>query len=157
MSLPSFSSSTWQHQVPFGRESFAHLYFSIFCLFLHFVRNVHNLRHSHVSIRYPKAVERVLMSPAQHQLHHSEAERHSDRNFGVALSLWDWIFGSFHHSVSEKLTFGIGHETARFTRSVWSMYWLPVRDCLHRLARQAHVVPGTARRALPFLGQEETR
>ena len=116
-----------------------------------------NLRHSHVSIRYPKAVERVLMSPAQHQLHHSEAERHFDRNFGVALSLWDWIFGSFHHSVSEKLTFGIGHETARFTRSVWSMYWLPVRDCLHRLARQARIIPGPVRSAFPFLGQEETR
>ena len=97
------------------------------------------------------------MSPAQHQLHHSEAKRHFDRNFGVALSLWDRIFGSFHHSVSEKLTFGIGRETAGFTKSIWSMYWLPVRDCLHRLARQAHVVPGTARRVFPFLGQEETR
>ncbi|GIS13148.1 MAG: hypothetical protein CM15mP115_22990 [Alphaproteobacteria bacterium] len=54
------------------------------------------------------------MSPAQHQLHHSQSEKHYDRNFGVALSVWDRMFGSFHHSVSETLSFGIGKETAGF-------------------------------------------
>ncbi len=94
-----------------------------------------NLRHSHVAIRYPACLERVLMSPAQHQLHHSDATRHYDRNFGVALSVWDRIFGSFHHSVTESMTFGIGPETANFTKSVWSMYWSPFRDVLSRCRR----------------------
>ena len=97
-----------------------------------------NLRHSHVAIRYPAFLERVLMSPAQHQLHHSEATRHYDRNFGVALSVWDRLFGSFHHSVAESMTFGIGHETGRFTRSVWSMYWSPFRDIWSRCRRRLH-------------------
>lgn len=116
-----------------------------------------NLRHSHVSIRYPRAVERLLMSPAQHQLHHSEAERHFDRNFGVALSLWDRIFGSFHHSVSEKLTFGIGRETAGFTRSVWRMYWAPVRSGLGRLAALLGVDAAVSRRGLPPRAQRGPR
>ena len=92
-----------------------------------------NLRHSHIPIRYPLFIERFLMSPAQHQLHHSEAERHFDRNFGVALSVWDRMFGSFHHSVDEKVSFGIGRETAAFTRSVWSMYWSPFRFLFRRI------------------------
>lgn len=108
-----------------------------------------NLRQSHVSIRYPKAVEQVLMSPAQHQLHHSEVERHFDQNFGVALSLWDRIFGSFHHSVSEKLTFGIGRETAGFTKSIWSIYWLPVRDRMDRFAALGRVMAAATWRGLP--------
>ena len=94
-----------------------------------------NLRHSHIAIRYPQAVERLLMSPAQHQLHHSQSEKHYDRNFGVALSVWDRMFGSFHHSVSETLSFGIGKETARFTGSIWSMYWLPVSSLARRITR----------------------
>ncbi|MEC7210467.1 MAG: sterol desaturase family protein [Pseudomonadota bacterium] len=105
-----------------------------------------NLRHSHIPIRYPLFIERFLMSPAQHQLHHSEAEHHFDRNFGVALSVWDRMLGSFHHSVDEKVSFGIGRETAAFTRSVWSMYWSPFRFLLRR------IMPGrgapTARRRL---------
>ncbi|MEM9060862.1 MAG: sterol desaturase family protein [Pseudomonadota bacterium] len=67
-----------------------------------------NLRHSHISIRYWPWLERVLISPAQHQLHHSVAEEHHDKNFGAALAVWDWIFGSLHLSEDEsELTFGL--------------------------------------------------
>jgi sterol desaturase/sphingolipid hydroxylase (fatty acid hydroxylase superfamily) len=37
---------------------------------------------------------RLVHSPAHHQLHHSTDPRHFDRNFGYALSLWDWAFGT---------------------------------------------------------------
>lgn len=114
-----------------------------------------NLRHSHVAIRYPQVVERVLMSPAQHQLHHSEAVQHYDRNFGVALSVWDWMFGSFHHSVAEPLTFGIGRETTSFTRSIWSMYWLPVRSLLARVTRLGARLTGRTRLPSPFFSEKE--
>ena len=102
-----------------------------------------NPRHSHISIRYPQAIEWLLMSPAQHQLHHSQSEQHYDRNFGVALSVWDRMFGSFHHSVSETLSFGIGNKTARFTGSIWSMYWL-LSEASHG-ASPAPVLPLTGR------------
>lgn len=51
-----------------------------------------NLRHSHVWLRFG-AWERWLVSPAQHQLHHSpEGDR---RNFGTWLALWDRVFGTW--------------------------------------------------------------
>ena len=31
-----------------------------------------------------------------HQLHHSQAERHWDRNYATAFSLWDWCFGTLY-------------------------------------------------------------
>ncbi|MEM7269464.1 MAG: sterol desaturase family protein, partial [Pseudomonadota bacterium] len=52
-----------------------------------------NLRHSHINISYWPWLERVLISPAQHQVHHSIAEEHYDKNFGAALAIWDWMFG----------------------------------------------------------------
>ena len=50
-----------------------------------------NLRHSHVGITYGRVVERILISPAQHQIHHSVESRHRDRNFGAVLAIWDWM------------------------------------------------------------------
>ena len=131
---------TWFSQflgpILFGFISFFLLRYCI-CLAAKVVKSTiaATLRHSHIAIRYPQAVERLLMSPAQHQLHHSQSEKHYDRNFGVALSVWDLMFGSFHHSVSETLSFGIGKETARFTGSIWSMYWLPVSSLARRITR----------------------
>ena len=67
-----------------------------------------NLRLSHVGIRYWKWVEYIFISPAQHQLHHSIAREHHDKNFGAALAVWDWVFGSLHHSVEfDTLELGI--------------------------------------------------
>ena len=84
-----------------------------------------NLRHSHIAIRYPRAVEVFFMSPAQHQLHHSDNPQHFDKNFGVALSLWDWACGSFLHSTDAQLRFGIGEKAEPGTAYIWRMYFEP--------------------------------
>jgi sterol desaturase/sphingolipid hydroxylase (fatty acid hydroxylase superfamily) len=66
-----------------------------------------NLRHSHVKIRYPRLIELFFISPGQHQIHHSTEKRHFDKNFGVALAVWDLIFGSLLHSETQPHKFGL--------------------------------------------------
>ena len=66
-----------------------------------------NLRHSHVKIRYPRLIELFFISPGQHQIHHSTEKRHFDKNFGVALAVWDLIFGSLLHSEPQTHRFGL--------------------------------------------------
>lgn len=51
-----------------------------------------NLRHSPVWLSFGKW-ERWFISPAQHQVHHSTAMHHRDRNFGTCLAAWDRLFG----------------------------------------------------------------
>jgi len=89
-----------------------------------------NLRHSHISVSYPNVIENCLMSPAQHHLHHSSSQKHFDKNFGVALSIWDKIAGSFMYSSRETLEFGIGAETKEYTRTVAHMYLVPIKKVL---------------------------
>ncbi|MCP4822364.1 MAG: sterol desaturase family protein [Shimia sp.] len=87
-----------------------------------------NLRHSHINISYWPWLERVLISPAQHQLHHSTAERHFDKNFGAALAIWDWLFGSLHLSEHQQdLTFGLPESEASAT-NLLDIYFRPLRD-----------------------------
>ena len=86
-----------------------------------------NLRHSHISVSYPNVIENCLMSPAQHHLHHSSSQEHYDKNFGVALSIWDKMAGSFMHSSKETLVFGIGAETKEYTQTIAHMYLVPIK------------------------------
>lgn len=70
-----------------------------------------NLRHSQVWLSYGPMLEKWLISPAQHQIHHSADPKHHDRNFGASLAIWDWIFGSLYVTRErEKLSFGLGAE-----------------------------------------------
>lgn len=88
-----------------------------------------NLRHSHIDIRYPRWIEHILISPCQHQLHHSIAEEHYDKNFGSALAIWDWMFGSLHVSEKEKdLKFGLLPSEGFKENTLWEMYVTPVRE-----------------------------
>ena len=63
-----------------------------------------NLRHSHVWLRFPASIERWLMSPAQHQLHHSVDERHFDSNYGTWLAIWDRALGTHQFSPPEAIS-----------------------------------------------------
>jgi sterol desaturase/sphingolipid hydroxylase (fatty acid hydroxylase superfamily) len=68
-----------------------------------------NLRHSHVWLSFGPVVEHLVISPAQHQVHHSIDPRHHNRNYGEVLAIWDWMFGSLYvPKGQEDLCFGLG-------------------------------------------------
>lgn len=67
-----------------------------------------HLRHSHIWLSYGRTLEHILISPAQHQVHHSSARIHHDKNFGEVFAFWDWMFGTLYvPDGPEDLTFGI--------------------------------------------------
>ncbi|UVO52709.1 sterol desaturase family protein [Sphingomonas sp. SUN039] len=70
---------------------------------------IKHLHHSHVWISWRGAWGRLILSPAHHQIHHSVAPEHHDRNFGDTLAVFDWLAGTLHqpHSKREPLTFGV--------------------------------------------------
>lgn len=97
-----------------------------------------NLRHSHIDIRYPKWLEHVLISPAQHQVHHSIAEEHYDKNFGAALAVWDWLFGSLHVSDGDaKLKFGLTASERSSATSLKTLYLGPLTEIAHLCLRRS--------------------
>ena len=88
-----------------------------------------NLRHSHIDISYWKWLEHILISPSQHQVHHSIAEEHYDKNFGAALAIWDWVFGSLHLSENKgKVFFGLDtYESGKESR-IKDLYLEPIYE-----------------------------
>ncbi len=97
-----------------------------------------NLRHSHVWISFGPYVERVCMSPAQHQIHHSLDLRHRDRNFGSFLSIWDAIGGSLYLTgARERLRFGLSPDDENHGPTLLSTLVGPVRAMFERRAARS--------------------
>lgn len=58
-----------------------------------------------------RAAEHVIVSPGIHHTHHGFGkDGASYRNFGVMLSVWDWLFGTLHIPEGRPYRYGIpGH------------------------------------------------
>ena len=77
-----------------------------------------------------------MISPAQHQIHHSEAPEHRDRNMGSAFALWDWMFGTLVIAGEQReLVLGIGDEENRRYATFSSNVLMPFVDTWHKVLR----------------------
>lgn len=72
------------------------------------------LGHSNIWVSFG-AFEKVFISPSMHQIHHSNVPKHFNKNFGLALSIWDRFFGTLYLTPSyEEIEFGLGAEDKKF-------------------------------------------
>jgi sterol desaturase/sphingolipid hydroxylase (fatty acid hydroxylase superfamily) len=78
----------------------------ILVLFVHIY--VH-LQHTHLWIAFTGVAGRIFLSPAHHQIHHSNNPVHFDKNLGSCLAIFDWLFGTLYvpRKEPEALIFGV--------------------------------------------------
>ncbi|MCH9696926.1 MAG: sterol desaturase family protein [Gammaproteobacteria bacterium] len=93
--------------------------------------------HTNIAFRFESILEKLIISPALHRLHHSVERQEHDRNFGAVLSLWDRMFGTLlnanpvaigiklqsDNNLLDQLKFG-------FTRGTSAEY--PANSCSNR-------------------------
>jgi sterol desaturase/sphingolipid hydroxylase (fatty acid hydroxylase superfamily) len=90
-----------------------------------------NLRHSHVAISYGRFIEKWLISPKQHQIHHSR--KHFDKNYGGYIAIWDRIFGTLCLSNSVKvMKFGLRTEQMKDYLSLKDLVFRPFTNLLKK-------------------------
>ncbi len=96
-----------------------------------------NLRHSHVALRYPHILEYIFLSPVQHQIHHSQAREHWNKNMGSRLAIWDWLFGTLYFSRDvHRLSFGLGGSLDRQYTSFQENLLRPFVNIFRRIMRK---------------------
>ncbi len=84
------------------------------------------LRHSPIWVSYGPRIEKWLISPAMHQIHHSSDPKHWDKNMGGGLAVWDRMGGTLYVPKGrEDLQFGIGPETEDY-RTLYGVYVEPL-------------------------------
>jgi sterol desaturase/sphingolipid hydroxylase (fatty acid hydroxylase superfamily) len=118
-------------------------------LMMTFLLTYGHLRHSKIWIAFTGPVGLILHSPAHHQLHHSVDPIHHDKNFGFALSLFDWAFGTLvvPSKRRQPIAIGVGADSPHY-RSVAANLLIPFA----RLAPSTllRMVLSPASRATPF-------
>jgi sterol desaturase/sphingolipid hydroxylase (fatty acid hydroxylase superfamily) len=79
-------------------------------LLVGFIFTIVHLQHSHAWIALTGAWGKLLLSPAHHQIHHSDDPAHFDRNIGSTLAVWDWLAGTLYvpSAKRERIGFGVG-------------------------------------------------
>jgi len=64
-------------------------------------------------------LDRILVTPSNHRVHHAQNERYIDKNYGGILILWDRIFGTFEDERNdEPVIFGVRKPLAN-----WNPIW----------------------------------
>lgn len=93
-----------------------------------------NLRHSHVKFTYFSFLEKWLISPYMHQIHHST--KHFDRNYGGYLAIWDRLFNSLTLSKEVKtMKFGLRREQMKDYDNIFKLFFTPFFTLLKRKQR----------------------
>ena len=96
----------------------------------------YNLRHSHIWLPYPGWLSHFLVSPAQHQIHHSSEPRHFDKNIGFIFAFWDWAAGTLYvPKGKEEFELGLYGGESRDFNSVWKLYTLPFKNAVALIRR----------------------
>jgi sterol desaturase/sphingolipid hydroxylase (fatty acid hydroxylase superfamily) len=73
-------------------------------------------------------VDRILVTPSNHRVHHAQNEVYIDKNYGGIFILWDRLFGTFQAELDdEPVIFGV-----RKPLQSWNPFWanLQVYDYL---------------------------
>lgn len=72
-----------------------------------------HLRHSAVTLSYPRWLSFLLSSPVMHQAHHSADPAQHNTNYATVFSFWDWIFGTLYlPRPGERFRFGVDEVSA---------------------------------------------
>jgi sterol desaturase/sphingolipid hydroxylase (fatty acid hydroxylase superfamily) len=81
--------------------------FSIWqCVFLVFIL----FHHSNIElpIRWERLVNKFVVTPRMHGIHHSIVERETNSNWSSGLTLWDWLHGTLRLNVPQsEVTIGV--------------------------------------------------
>nr|WP_255618259.1 sterol desaturase family protein [Aurantimonas sp. VKM B-3413] len=109
---------------------------TIFGINVYVIRNILMMdfvRHTHLRISFGP-LNKLVLCPHWHQLHHSTNPRHYDKNFGLLFSFWDRWFGTLCvPKPDEKFEFGLIDKDVGDYQSLYGLYVLP----LVKMGRQA--------------------
>ena len=81
--------------------------------------------HSAIRVRVPW-LDRILVTPQVHRIHHSVDAEHYNRNFADALPIFDIVFGTYYRPAREEFpATGLGPDSPA-PRSLWSAQFGPL-------------------------------
>jgi sterol desaturase/sphingolipid hydroxylase (fatty acid hydroxylase superfamily) len=84
----------------------------------------------HSNVRLPIQLERLLnrllVTPRMHGIHHSQVRRENNSNFGVVFPWWDWLHRTLRLNIPQsRVAIGIAGYSAPHDNRLWSLIRMP--------------------------------
>jgi sterol desaturase/sphingolipid hydroxylase (fatty acid hydroxylase superfamily) len=75
-----------------------------------------HLIHSNIHVPYARQIERVLVTPRYHFVHHDVRPHVGNSNYGFIFSVWDRVFGTYTNpdSVAKDAPLGLARRPSRW-------------------------------------------
>jgi sterol desaturase/sphingolipid hydroxylase (fatty acid hydroxylase superfamily) len=89
--------------------------------------------------RRSRLLDRVLVTPSTHRVHHGSNAEYIDKNFGAVLMVWDHLFGTYEPEVA-TVRYGLGGEKRIDTPKAVLLGGYP--QLLNAVARQRSLKAG---------------
>lgn len=125
---------------------------TVFGINVYIMRNILMMdfvRHTHFMISFGP-LNHIVLCPHWHQLHHSTAPQHYDKNFGLLFSFWDRLFGTLYvPEPNEDFKFGLVDRDVADYQSLSGLYLLPLKKMGRRITRQARRLRGAVSQPRP--------
>lgn len=108
---------------------------------IHMVASAYNFLAHSADVPRLGVLDRVLVTPANHRIHHSVRAEESRCNFGAVLTVWDRLFGTFRPVPIAPLVIGVEPAPARPYDPVY-LELAPWADYLRGLRARLRRRPG---------------
>ena len=109
-----------------------------------------HIQHSHIWVDFGSRWGRVFLGPAHHQIHHSAAPAHFDKNFGNALAIWDRAFGTFFMPPKARQGLTLGLPDLPYAAHGWRAATIePFRGAACALIASGARIVGAAKQPKP--------
>ncbi len=119
-------------RIMFHLSGMALLGIPVWMLMIYLTLSTINAQIEHANIRIPsgldRLLQRVIVTPNMHKVHHSRFQLETDSNFSNIFSFWDRLFGTYRGSKDYRaIRYGLDyHEPGRhFT--FWELLRLPFK------------------------------
>jgi hypothetical protein len=101
------------------------------------------VRHSHFPISFGP-LDKYVLSPHMHHLHHSSQVQYWDKNFGGKLSIWDRMFGTYvKPAKDEKFVYGLGKAEEEDHNTIAGVYLSPLTKIWNLIYGEVEETPGS--------------
>jgi sterol desaturase/sphingolipid hydroxylase (fatty acid hydroxylase superfamily) len=122
---------------------------TVFGINVYFLRNtvlmMDFIRHTHMKFSYGRWLNNVFLCPHYHQLHHSTAPQHWDKNFGLTLAVWDRMCGTLVvPQPGEGFEFGLPDRQAEEYQSLARLHFLPLKKIVMLVRHRWSTLRGRA-------------
>ena len=76
-------------------------------------------------------VEKILVTPSHHRVHHASNTPYLDKNMGMLFIAWDKLFGTFEEEGRDPEPIRYGTVSAPESRSPWALFTYELRNIWH--------------------------